>query len=237
MKKIITFMLLSICVSVSAQTVSSVSYNPSRSGTYSNLKAADQIMFLGGLTTNTLQVISAATFAWKDGSPGTYSATAITGLGTLDFPQAVVSGYDLTTTNPGTYSAQSNTPAINFSGSNPINFTLAGGIAEFGEDSYVGSIDSHLTVSRTSAGTLRLSATNVNMPSSTLTIFGHNENTTGILVPVSGNTSYQTNFFRLVGGDIPDPNGVSGNLQWCQTLACTKDDCSTTNPVLVLCYK
>ena len=242
MKKIVTLMLLSVCVSLSAETISSVSYNPSRSGTYSNLKAADRITFLGGLEISTLlNVASTATFRWKNGT-GTYQANALSGTGKLSFGNATVQGYNLQSWN----GAANTDPTFKPGDNSDVKFTLAGGAATFSDVSYVGDIDSPAeagTLSKSNRGKMRFFIHDVNLPAnSTLTVFGtsNSDDPAKDLVGDSGTNEGATRFFRLVGGDIPDPATVPvGTLSWCSVDACTAAGCgeSQKTQVQVLCYK
>ena len=237
MKKIVILVLLSVSVSLSAQTVSSVSYNPSRSGAYSDLKVADRVMFLGGLEATNLRILTAATLEWHN-SRGNYQVTNLSGSGKFDFPSAVVTGYDVS--SPSTYinySAQNNAPSPSFGSGAALNFTLAGGTVTFKNDSYVGNIDNDTTVNLSTLGEMRLHANNVYLPATNSTVTVYGSSTAG----ESGNlvNGPTTKFFHLAGGDIPSPNAVSGTLGWCSKKACTAEACSGSyvQTVSVLCYK
>lgn len=77
MKKIF-FLLLVVCaVPALAETISTVSYNPSRLGQYNKLKIAKKANFKGGLTATNLNVQN-ATLGWNEEGAQSYSITSVT---------------------------------------------------------------------------------------------------------------------------------------------------------------
>ena len=218
MKKIAILILFGALVPVSAQTVSSVSYNPSRLGQYSRLKVADKILFLGGLITPTLDIVAnqKVTFGWASNNPGgVYKMdklwSSILG-GTVEVRQAVVAGAsDSFSVNP--YVASSSSfPTV---GNNFI-VTLVGGTGRFLEDSFVS----------TDLDTVNMRAYAANVNTNTIKVAGSGS---GSLINENHANTTTTRGLFLVGGDIPSDGTAASELKWCKRIACKANACDNSS--------
>lgn len=79
MKRIYLLLILSLCAGISsAEVVSAITFNPSRLGTYTYLRAANSAVLAGGLETETMNVSSAGTVSvTTPSSDNIYVATEV----------------------------------------------------------------------------------------------------------------------------------------------------------------
>ena len=79
MKRIYLLLILSLCAGISsAEVVSAITFNPSRLGTYTHLRAANSAVLAGGLETETMNVSSAGTVSvTTPSSDNIYEATEV----------------------------------------------------------------------------------------------------------------------------------------------------------------
>lgn len=79
MKRIYLLLILSLCAGISsAEVVSAITFNPSRLGTYTHLRAANSAVLAGGLETETMNVSSAGTVSvTTPSSDNIYVATEV----------------------------------------------------------------------------------------------------------------------------------------------------------------
>lgn len=79
MKRIYLLLILSLCAGISsAEVVSAITFNPSRLGTYTHLRAANSAVLAGGLETKTMNVSSAGTVSvTTPSSDNIYVATEV----------------------------------------------------------------------------------------------------------------------------------------------------------------
>jgi len=122
---------------VAAESVSAVSFNPSRLGNYEYLKVSGSAKLPGGLKTPRLDVNSKGTVTIQ--SPGTtFVVNSITGAGSnLNFPNAVIYGSG---TAPASYTPQATNLAAP-SGVTPVPLAVTGGTLKFTENSYLNGVD------------------------------------------------------------------------------------------------
>ena len=234
MKKGIILLMLGAFLPLSAQSISSVSYNPSRTGRYSELKASDRIVFLGGLKTPQLQVLNRVSLTWPtgdDGYKGTYYLNQLTGTGTLEFEQAVVTGINQTVAD-GFYdydASSASVPALD--SSFPFTLELLGGTeGTFLADSFA------YTIGESSNPNLRVYSGAVQ--AQRLDVGGSSKASDGFLIEGNHEPSDNTtDGFWLSGGDIPARGARAATLQWCRRAACVGDNCATSQTVYLLGYQ
>ena len=129
--------LACVALPVAAESVSAVSFNPSRLGNYEYLKVSGSAKLPGGLKTPRLDVNSQGTVTIQ--SPGTtFVVNSITGAGSnLNFPNAVIYGSG---TAPASYTPQATNLAAP-SGVTPVSLIVSGGTLKFTENSYLNGVD------------------------------------------------------------------------------------------------
>lgn len=195
MKRIYLLLILSLCAGVSsAEVVSTITFNPSRLGTYTHLRAANSAVLAGGLETKTMNVSSADTVSvTTPSSDNIYVATEVrpvenASLVTVDMPNTTFYG---------------NGAAVG--GLNSITtVAIAGGSQTYKNTSYIHLLD---------AASKLIQQVNT-LKGVTLTIAGNGR---------AGWDLYDgthSNGFYLAGNDIPEPVAAytegAGNLTGCQ---------------------
>lgn len=203
MKKLFSlfFLFFAAGAMLQAETVSKVSFNPSRMGEYTHLKVADKANLKGGLQATTLNISSGGTVsAYTDSSSRTYEINTLTGEygSAIDMPNAAFHGNTANTYS--SYSASSSTAPSGLLNS----VSVKGGSQTYTSDSYIQTLNA-VNVLRQKVSTLK---------GGTLKING---NSGSSIMLYSGSTT--TGFF-LAGNDIPEPTSshtnTSKNLTNCQ---------------------
>ena len=194
MKKLFSLLLIltGVTVWLQAETVSSVSFNPSRMGEYTYLKVADKANLKGGLNATTLNISSGGTVSMTtDSSSRVYQIDTVTGEAnsSIDMPNTAFHG---NTSN--TYSSYDASSSSVPSGLLPTVKVL-GGTQQYNNDSYLATVDA-VNMLKQRAGTLK---------GGTLTIGGNESNG----VTLYGGDS--TLGFHLAGNDIPVPTAAHTN--------------------------
>ena len=175
-----------------AETVSSVSFNPSRMGEYTYLKVADKANLKGGLNATTLNISSGGTVSMTtDSSSRVYQIDTVTGAAnsSIDMPNTAFHG-----NTANTYSSYDASSSSVPSGLLPTVKVL-GGTQQYNNDSYLATVDA-VNMLKQRAGTLK---------GGTLTIGGNESNG----VTLYGGDS--TLGFHLAGNDIPVPTAAHTN--------------------------
>lgn len=196
MKRIYLLLILSLCAGISsAEVVSAITFNPSRLGTYTHLRAANSAVLAGGLETETMNVSSRGTVSvTTPSSDNIYVATEVrpvenASLVTVDMPNTTFYG------NGSSVGGLNSIPTV----------AIFGGSQTYKNKSYVYLLDaaSRLIqqVNTLKGGTLRISGRGI----------------AGGWDLYSGTHS---NGFYLAGNDIPEPvaaytNGA-GDLTKCK---------------------
>ncbi len=194
MKKLFSLLLIltGVTVWLQAETVSSVSFNPSRMGEYTYLKVADKANLKGGLNATTLNISSGGTVSMTtDSSSRVYQIDTVTGAAnsSIDMPNTAFHG-NTANTYSGYDASSSSVP----SGLLPTVKVL-GGTQQYNNDSYLATVDA-VNMLKQRAGTLK---------GGTLTIGGNESNG----VTLYGGDS--TLGFHLAGNDIPVPTAAHTN--------------------------
>ena len=194
MKKLFSLLLIltGVTVWLQAETVSSVSFNPSRMGEYTYLKVADKANLKGGLNATTLNISSGGTVSMTtDSSSRVYQIDTVTGEAnsSIDMPNTAFHG-NTSNTYSGYDASSSSVP----SGLLPTVKVL-GGTQQYNNDSYLATVDA-VNMLKQRAGTLK---------GGTLTIGGNESNG----VTLYGGDS--TLGFHLAGNDIPVPTAAHTN--------------------------
>lgn len=216
MKKLFyVFVLLAGSVSLyAAETVSSVSFNPSRMGDYTYLKVANKATLKGGLKTPEMNISVGGTISAEyspNDSSRVYVINQVLGNPTsaIDMEQAVFHG-NIAAQYTGYKSESSLLPA----GLLPL-MTIYGGNQTYLNDSYIQTLDA-VNMLRQRAGELK---------STSLSVLGSGGGTASLY---NGGSTYG---FYLAGNDIPEPTGSHTNtgkdLSNC-TLVWEKRKTSTT---------
>ena len=216
MKKLFyVFVLLAGSVSLyAAETVSSVSFNPSRMGDYTYLKVANKATLKGGLKTPEMNISVGGTISAEyspNDSSRVYVINQLMGNPTsaIDMEQAVFHG-NIAAQYTGYKSESSLLPA----GLLPL-MTIYGGNQTYLNDSYIQTLDA-VNMLRQRAGELKSSA---------LSVLGSGGGTASLY---NGGSTYG---LHLAGNDIPEPTGSHTNtgkdLSNC-TLVWEKRKTSTT---------
>ena len=216
MKKLFyVFVLLAGSVSLyAAETVSSVSFNPSRMGDYTYLKVANKATLKGGLKTPEMNISVGGTISAEyspNDSSRVYVINQLMGNPTsaIDMEQAVFHG-NIAAQYTGYKSESSLLPA----GLLPL-MTIYGGNQTYLNDSYIQTLDA-VNMLRQRAGELKSTA---------LSVLGSGGGTASLY---NGGSTYG---LHLAGNDIPEPTGSHTNtgkdLSNC-TLVWEKRKTSTT---------
>ncbi len=211
MKKLFILFVLGLSVPAAAEVVSTVSFNPSRMGSYQNLKISRDANFKGGLKATTLNVNTGGTVQMRwDGANTTekyYYVPNITGgTGTaVDMPATTFLTQDPLTLATVNYNAGSASPST---GVGP-SITMHGGTLDFAtnNDSYVATVN---------AASMELYTKNLN--EDTLSISGADGATRGLTPDgviytahangdTKGTGAVHSRGFHLAGVDIPHPTG------------------------------
>ena len=198
MKRIYLLLILSLCAGISsAEVVSAITFNPSRLGTYTHLRAANSAVLAGGLETETMNVSvsSAGTVSvTTPSSDNIYVATKVrpvenASLVAVNMPDTVFYG------NGASVGGRSSITTV----------AIAGGDQTYKNTSYVYLLDDEASRLIQRVNTLKGGA---------LTISGNAKD--------GRNLYYGThsNGFYLAGNDIPEPvaaytNGA-GDLTGCE---------------------
>lgn len=196
MKRIYLLLILSLCAGISsAEVVSAITFNPSRLGTYTYLRAANSAVLAGGLETETMNVSSAGTVSVTTPSPDNiYVATEVRSV------------EDASVNMPNTTFYGNGEPVGDelLKLSSITTVAIAGGTQTYQKKSYVHLLDAASSLIQ-QVNTLKGGA---------LTISGNAKD--------GRNLYYGThsNGFYLAGNDIPEPvaaytNGA-GDLTGCK---------------------
>ncbi len=196
MKRIYLLLILSLCAGISsAEVVSAITFNPSRLGTYTHLRAANSAVLAGGLETETMNVSSAGTVSvTTPSSDNIYVATKVrpvenASLVAVNMPDTVFYG------NGASVGGRSSITTV----------AIAGGDQTYKNTSYVYLLDDAASRLIQRVNTLKGGA---------LTINGNGGAANNLY---SGKNSHG---FYLAGNDIPEPvaaytNGA-GDLTGCK---------------------
>lgn len=230
MKKIYFLLLMGCVLPLSAETVSMISYNPSRLGRYDQLKVADRVTFMGGLTATNLTVTKSGDLTLSNNTK-VHKLSNLSGDGTIDMTDTTFIGLDQNAGTFGTSYSAENSPNPNTN----LTFTVQGGDATFGNDSYIQKFDND-----NAKNNLRAYAGTVNTTNNILSITGASA---GDLIKNNNRETQTTKGFYLAGGDIPyagfNPNS-SEKLEWKLREACKGNATNCTNnklSVQLLGYK
>lgn len=230
MKKIYFLLLMGCVLPLSAETVSMISYNPSRLGRYDQLKVADRVTFMGGLTATNLTVTKSGDLTLSNNTK-VHKLSNLSGDGTIDMTNTTFIGLDQNAGTFGTSYSAENSPNPNTN----LTFTVQGGDATFGNDSYIQKFDND-----NAKNNLRAYAGTVNTTNNILSITGASA---GDLIKNNNRETQTTKGFYLAGGDIPyagfNPNS-SEKLEWKLREACKGNATNCTNnklSVQLLGYK
>lgn len=187
MQKLCLYIFLCMAVPAAwAETIASVSFNPSRMGEYTYLKVADKASLAGGLNAETVNISSGGTVMMSaDSSSRIYDVPVVTGASgsAINMPSTVFHGN--TSNTYGSYQSSSeSTP----SGLLP-NTSVRGGKMTFNNDSYISTLDA-VGILRQKVATLKGGA---------LEITGDGGNNVNLY------EAGATAGFYLAGNDIPEP--------------------------------
>lgn len=194
MKRIILVLIGAVLgvAAYAAETVSSVSFNPSRMGEYTYLKVSDKVTLLGGLEAATVNIASGGTVTMTaDSSARVYEVPSVTGApgAAVNMPDTAFHG-DTANAYASYRSESSSAP----SGLLP-SVAVKGGALAFNNDSYIHTLDA-VNILKQKVGTLK---------GGTLEITGNGGSTAGLYG--GGNTAG----FHLAGNDIPEPTAAHTN--------------------------
>lgn len=196
MKRIYLLLILSLCAGISsAEVVSAITFNPSRLGTYTHLRAANSAVLAGGLETETMNVSSAGTVSvTTPSSDNIYVATKVrpvenASLVAVNMPDTVFYG------NGASVGGRSSITTV----------AIAGGDQTYKNTSYVYLLDDAASRLIQRVNTLKGGA---------LTISGNAKDGPNLY------SRTHSNGFYLAGNDIPEPvaaytNGA-GDLTGCK---------------------
>lgn len=194
MKRIYLLLILILCAGISsAEVVSAITFNPSRLGTYTYLRAANSAVLAGGLETETMNVSSAGTVSvTTPSSDNIYVATEVRS----------VENASVTVNMPDT-AFYGNGASVGGLGSIPT-VAIAGGDQTYKNKSYVYLLDAASSLIQ-QVNTLKGGA---------LTISGNAKDGRNLY------NGTHSNGFYLAGNDIPEPvaaytNGA-GDLTECK---------------------
>ena len=195
-----------------AETVSSVSFNPSRMGEYTYLKVADKANLKGGLKTPQMNVsVTGTVSVYPDSSSRIYVLNQVAGKvnSEIELENAAFHG-----NTANTYSGYSSSSSSYPGGLLP-QVSIFGGQQTYLNDSYINTLDA-INKLKQKVGTLK---------ASTLSIQGAGSSAVSLY---EGGSTYG---FYLAGNDIPEPTGSHTNtgkdLSNC-TLVWEKRKTSTT---------
>lgn len=194
MKKLfyVCFLLLGSVSLYAAETISSVSFNPSRMGEYTYLKVADKATLKGGLKTPQLNVSVGGTVSvYPDTSSRVYGINQVNGQvqTAIEMENTVFHGNNVNQ-YAGYKSETNSTP------SGLLNtMSIYGGDQEYTQDSYIRTLDA-VNILRQRVGTLK---------SGRLSIGGDNGRALSLY---EGDSTYG---FYLAGNDIPEPTASHTN--------------------------
>ena len=195
MKRIYLLLILILCAGISsAEVVSAITFNPSRLGTYTYLRAANSAVLAGGLETETMNVSSAGTVSvTTPSSDNIYVATEVrpvenASLVTVNMPNTAFYG------KSDSVGGLSSIPTV----------AIAGGDQTYKNKSYVYLLDAASSLIQ-QVNTLKGGA---------LTISGNAKDGRNLY------NGTHSNGFYLAGNDIPEPvaaytNGA-GDLTGCK---------------------
>ena len=217
MKKLFILLILGFSVPALAEIVSTVSFNPSRIGTYKYLKVSRDANFKGGLETPTLNVQSAGevTMRWDNANTtekyyNVPTVTGTTGPVSVDMPSTTFLQDSTLSTSAVNYSAANTTDP----GNKIPTITMTGGSLSFvdgttNNDSYVSVLNGASTVQfyadALNENTLNISGNagkSVALTADGTTYTAKNES-----ADTKGADSAYTRGFHLAGVDIPYPTG------------------------------
>lgn len=196
MKRIYLLLILSLCAGISgAEVVSTITFNPSRLGTYTHLRAANSAVLAGGLATETMNVSSAGTVSvTTPSSDNIYVAREVRPVENasqvaVNMPNTTFYG------NGASVGGLSSIPTV----------AIAGGNQTYKNKSYVYLLDAAFSLIQ-QVNTLKGGA---------LTISGNAKDGRNLFSPGT-----HSNGFYLAGNDIPEPvaaytNGA-GDLTGCK---------------------
>lgn len=218
MKKTLFFALaVFICLMVSgeivAETISTVSYNPSRLGQYDKIKISDGATFKKGLEVSEGMTLQNAGMQFSDNDKNKYEVKSITG-GTASSIELKYAIFKNKTENK-TYNASLD-PDPTVTG---VTLTYKGGAVKFGEDPLVE--DSYVATLKKVAGSGKVRVYgkifNGEKDTDSLQIDGNS----GIEIDVLDDKGEQesTKGFYLLGGDIPYTDYNSKSPAWCSKKA------------------
>ena len=197
MKRIYLLLILSLCAGISsAEVVSAITFNPSRLGTYTHLRAANSAVLAGGLETETMNVSSAGTVSvTTPSSDNVYIATEVR-------PVENASLVAVNMPNTAFYGNGASVGGL----SSITTVAIAGGSQTYKNKSYVYLLDA--------ASSLIQQVNTLKVKGEALTISGNAKDGRNLY---SGTHS---NGFYLAGNDIPVPvaaytNGA-GDLTGCK---------------------
>ncbi len=184
-----------------AETISSVSFNPSRIGEYNYLKIADEATFKGGLSAPAVNISSGGTVALNTyNNLRIYNIPNVNGVSSsaIDMPNTIFHG-DVSGTHSSYVSSSTSVPSALLP-----NVMLYGGLQTYKRDSYIHTLNA---VNRLKQKASVLQA-------DTLEITGND----GDGVELYG--AELTRGFHLAGNDIPEPtaahNNTDSDLKKCQ---------------------
>ena len=195
MKRIYLLLILSLCAGISsAEVVSAITFNPSRLGTYTYLRAANSAVLAGGLETETMNVSSAGTVSvTTPSSDNIYVATEVrseenaSSTVTVNMPHTTFYGNDEPVGDELLKLSSITTVAI--AGGTQ---TYTGGTQPYQEKSYVYLLDAASSLIQ-QVNTLKGGA---------LTISGNAKDGRNLYYGT------QSNGFYLAGNDIPEPGAA-----------------------------
>ncbi len=190
-----------------AETISTVSFNPSRMGDYTYLKVSDKATIKSGLKTDELYINPAASGAVSlsfQGGPSSVTATYwkfwidtdIVGeqYSSINMPEST---FRSSASNENAFSSyQSSSPSLPPEGFLVPQVTIKGGTLEFKYDSYLKTLDA---INMLRQKTKNLSVSNI------FTISGNGGSSSSLY---GGSLTYG---FHLAGNDIPVPVGAYTN--------------------------
>lgn len=191
MKRIYLLLILSLCAGISsAEVVSAITFNPSRLGTYTYLRAANSAVLAGGLETETMNVSSAGTVSvTTPSSDNIYEATEVrpaenASQVTVNMPHTTFYGNDEPVGDEPLKLSSITTVAI--AGGTQ---TYTGGTQPYQKKSYVHLLDAASSLIQ-QVNTLKGGA---------LTISGNAKDGRNLY------NGTHSNGFYLAGNDIPEP--------------------------------
>ncbi len=251
MKKLFVLLALGFSVPALAEIVSTVSFNPSRIGTYKYLKISRDANFKGGLNTPTLNVQSSGevTMRWDDANTtekyyNVPTVTGTTGPVSVDMPSTTFLQDSTLSTSAINYSAANTTDP----GNKIPTITMTGGSLSFvdgttndgttNNDSYVSTLNGANTV-QFYADALNENTLNISGNSGksvALTADGTTYTAKNESADTKGKDSAYTRGFHLAGVDIPYPTGdyvqKTGTTSLSDTAAlCWVQRCTTEGKV------